>query len=69
MSDRKWKVFGRDTFAREDYFIGEFLTEEEARQAARQAAERHARTQDEALRDEVWIEAPTASAKEGQSRA
>jgi hypothetical protein len=56
-----WKVWGHDTFAREDYLIGEFPTEAEAQRVAREKEERLARTQDEGLRDEVWIEAPKES--------
>ena len=58
MSSQTWKVYGHDTFAREDYFIGEFTTEDEAREAARKTAERHVRTQDVSMRDQVWIEPP-----------
>jgi hypothetical protein len=53
-----WTVYGHDTFAREDYFVGEFDTEAEAREFARGRLEELARFQDEALRDEIWVEPP-----------
>ena len=56
--DNTWKVYGRDTFAREDYLVGEFPSEADAQAALEKIAERLARTQDEPLRDEVWIEPP-----------
>lgn len=51
----RWRVMGRDTFAREDYTAGEFATEAEAKQKVAELEGRHRSTQDEALRDEVWI--------------
>lgn len=53
-----WRVYGHDTFAREDYFIGEFDTEAEAREVARQKLEHLAKFQDEPLRDRIWVEPP-----------
>lgn len=53
-----WRVYGHDTFAREDYFVGEFDTEAEAREVVRQREERLAKSQDEPLRDEIWVEPP-----------
>ena len=54
----KWKVMGRDTFAREDYFVGTFVTEEEARECLREREAAVQTTQDEALRDSYWIVPP-----------
>ena len=54
----KWKVMGRDTFAREDYFVGAFETEEEARKCLRDSEAKVEATQDEALRDTYWIMPP-----------
>lgn len=51
----RWRVMGRDTFAREDYVAGEFATEAEAKRRVAELQARHAASQDEALRDEVWI--------------
>lgn len=53
-----WRVYGHDTFAREDYFIAEFDTEAEAREFARRRAEKLAAFQDGPLRDEIWVEPP-----------
>lgn len=47
---RQWKVMGCDTFAREDYFVGAFATEEEARKRLRESEAEVEATQDEALR-------------------
>jgi len=58
MAEGVWKVLGYDTFAREEYPIGEYPTRALAEAAARKAEERHARFQDEALRDHVWIVPP-----------
>lgn len=54
----KWKVMGRDTFAREDFVAGEFTTEQAAREwvQAREAALE--KSQDEGLRDEYWVVPP-----------
>lgn len=51
----KWRLLGTDTFAREDYIIGAYDTEAEAKQAMAEHEARHALTQDEALRDTLWI--------------
>jgi len=51
----RWRVMGHDTFSREDYVAGEFATEAEAKQKVAELEARHAATQDEPLRDEVWI--------------
>ncbi|HEX6747893.1 MAG TPA: hypothetical protein VF092_11435 [Longimicrobium sp.] len=53
-----WKVMGYDTFAREEYLIGEYPTRELAEAAADAAERRHAAHQDEPLRDQVWIVPP-----------
>ncbi|MEB3336349.1 MAG: hypothetical protein VKJ46_02735 [Leptolyngbyaceae bacterium] len=58
MSNRTWKVYGHDTFAREDYFVGEFQTEAEANTCLLQHVVRVSQTQDEALRDWFWIQPP-----------
>lgn len=52
----RYKVMGHDTFAREDYFVGEFATKAEAEACVRVREERVEKTQDAALRDEFWIE-------------
>jgi hypothetical protein len=54
----KWKVMGRDTFARQDFFVGEFPSEQAAREwvQAREAA--NEKTQDEGIRDEYWVVPP-----------
>ncbi len=57
-SGETWKVYGHDTFAREDYFVGEFSTEAEAQDCVRRLEERHAQSQDEPLRDYAWIVPP-----------
>ncbi len=53
-----WKVMGHDTFAREDYLIGEYPTRRLAEEAADAAERRQSRFQDEPLRDHVWIVPP-----------
>jgi hypothetical protein len=53
-----FRVWGHDTYADEDYFIGEYATEAEALVAARRVCAESVRTQDEPLRDRVWIEPP-----------
>ena len=53
-----WRVYGHDTFAREDYVVGVFDTEAEAREVARRRARELAEFQDEPLRDEIWVEPP-----------
>ena len=55
-----WKVMGYDTFAREEYIVGEYPTRAEAESAVAAAERRHAEHQDEALRDHVWIVPPAA---------
>ena len=52
---RKWKVMGRDTFAREDYAVGEFPSEQAAREWVRAREAANERTQDEGVRDEYWV--------------
>jgi len=53
-----YRLWGHDTFADEDYLIGEYATEAQARAVMQQTRAELARTQDEALRDRVWIELP-----------
>ena len=62
MPDSSWRVLGYDRFAREEYLIGEFPSRALAEAAAREAKRRHERTQDEPLRDDVWIVAPDPAA-------
>jgi len=58
MSNKKWRVYGYDTFAGEDYFIGAFLSETEAQECAKKQEKILEQTQDESLRDRVWIASP-----------
>ena len=58
-----FRVWAHDAFAREDYFVGEFASEAEARAAADALGEWCAQNQDEPLRDRVWIEPPDAVTK------
>jgi len=58
-----YRLWGHDTFADEDYLIAEYATEAEARAVMRQVRAELARTQDEALRDCVWIEPPNKAGK------
>lgn len=53
-----WKVYGYDRFSYEDYFVGSFDTEAEAREVVRQKLEHLAKFQDESLRDRMWVEPP-----------
>lgn len=62
MPDSTWRVLGYDRFAREEYLIGEFPSRALAEAAAREAERRHGLTQDEPLRDDVWIVAPEPAA-------
>ena len=55
---RKWRVMGRDTFAREDFVAAEFATEEAAHDFLRAKEAAIAKTQDQGLRDEYWILPP-----------
>ena len=55
-ASRKWTVMGRDTFAREDFVAGEFATEEAANDFIRAKEAANAKTQDEGLRDEYWMQ-------------
>jgi hypothetical protein len=57
-ASRKWKVMGRDTFAREDFVAGEFATEEAARDFILTKEASIAKTQDQGLRDEYWLVQP-----------
>ncbi|HSU14102.1 MAG TPA: hypothetical protein VLK66_08395 [Longimicrobium sp.] len=53
-----WRVMGYDTFAREEYVVGEYATRALAQAAVDAAERRQAGFQDEALRDHVWIVPP-----------
>jgi hypothetical protein len=53
-----WKVMGYDTFAREEYLVGEYATRQLAEAAVAAAELRQAEHQDEPLRDRVWIVPP-----------
>ena len=55
----RWRVMGYDTFARESYCVGEYASEAEARAELERQRRWLAATQDEALRDEVWLAPPT----------
>lgn len=55
---RPWRVYGYDRFSYEDYFVGAFETEEEAREVVRQKLEGLAKFQDASLRDDIWVEPP-----------
>ncbi|HRX70983.1 MAG: hypothetical protein KDJ22_02410 [Candidatus Competibacteraceae bacterium] len=49
---------GYDTFARETYCAGEYASEAEAKAELERQRRLLAATQDEALRDEVWLSPP-----------
>ncbi len=55
MPVNRWRVMGYDTFARESYCVGEYASEAEARAELERQRRLLAATQDEALRDEVWL--------------
>ena len=55
-ASRQWRVMGRDPFAREVFVAGEFATEEEAHDFIRAKEAAIAKTQDQGLRDEYWIQ-------------
>ncbi len=57
----KWKLIGRDTFAREDYLVGEFDTAEAAESRLLEKEASVTKTQDESLRDEFWIVPPASN--------
>lgn len=57
-ASRKWRVMGRDTFAREDFVAGLFDTEKEAHDFVRSKKTSIEKTQDEGVRDEYWILPP-----------
>ena len=54
----KWRVMGRDTFAREDFVVAKFATKQEAEEYVRTKDAAAQKVQDEGLRDEYWIEPP-----------
>lgn len=58
MPMNRWRVMGYDTFARETYLVGEYASEAEARAELERQRRLLAATQDEALRDEVWLIPP-----------
>ena len=59
-TSRKWKVMGRDTFAREDFVAAVFATREQAEEYVRAKETAVEKIQDEGLRDEFWIVPPEA---------
>lgn len=52
--ERGWKVMGRDTFAREDFVVGEFPSKAEA-EARIAELEARAASRGEALRERYWL--------------
>lgn len=58
MPMNRWRVMGYDTFARESYLVGEYASEAEARAELERQRRLLAASQDEALRDEVWLIPP-----------
>ncbi|MCB1919583.1 MAG: hypothetical protein KDJ28_06355 [Candidatus Competibacteraceae bacterium] len=60
--NHRWRVMGYDTFAREIYCVGEYASETEARAELERQRRLLAATQDEMLRDEVWL-VPTETAE------
>jgi tetratricopeptide (TPR) repeat protein len=58
-----WQVWGRDTFAREDFMVGTFPNKTAA-QAKLDECEARAEKQDEGVRDEYWL-APSPLAGRG----
>jgi hypothetical protein len=55
---QRWRVFGYDRSAHEEYFICVCESEEEARQLAKEYQERLEENQDDESRDEIFILAP-----------
>lgn len=53
-----WRVMGSDTFAREEFVVGEFATKELA-QARLAELEQRAASQDESVRDSYWLVPPS----------
>jgi multidrug efflux pump subunit AcrA (membrane-fusion protein) len=51
---QQWQVWGRDTFAREDFLVGTFANKAEA-QAKLAELEARAEKQDAGVRDEYWL--------------
>ena len=58
MPMNRWRVIGYDTFARESYCVGEYASEAEAQAELERQRRLLAATQDEALRDDVWLVPP-----------
>jgi len=56
---KRWRVMGYDTFARETYCVGEYASEAEARAERERQRRWLAATQDEALRDDLWLVPPS----------
>jgi hypothetical protein len=52
---KRWRVMGLNSYARENYVVAEVATEAEAKRRVAELEARHTATQDEALRDQVWI--------------
>lgn len=63
MNGIDYEVWGRDTFANEDYLVGVFNTRAEADKALRKS-ERSALSQCEELRDTFWVEEMTPKRRE-----
>ena len=59
----RWTLMGRDTFAREDYVVGEYDTAEEAELRLSEREKAVEQTQDESLRDTFWIIPPDSRSK------
>ena len=57
----RWRVMGYDTFASESYYVGEYTSETEALAELERQRRLLAATQDEALRDDVWLVPPLAT--------
>ena len=63
MNGIDYEVWGRDTFANEDYLVGVFSTRTEADKALRKS-ERSVLSQCEELRDTFWVEEMTPKRRE-----
>lgn len=63
MNGIDYEVWGRDTFANEDYLVGVFSTRAEADKALRKS-ERSVLSQCEELRDTFWVQEMTSKRRE-----